>query len=59
VRLAAHEGHAVLDRTRERPGRGAYVCGPACLERAVARRALARAFRQTVAIPSDLVESIS
>ncbi|PTL54908.1 DUF448 domain-containing protein [Paraconexibacter algicola] len=58
VRLAAHEGHVVPDPARALPGRGAYVCGAACLEQAVKRRALPRAFRQKVAIPVDLVESI-
>jgi predicted RNA-binding protein YlxR (DUF448 family) len=58
VRLAAHEGHVVPDPGRRYPGRGAYVCNRTCLEQAIKRRAVARALRQTVAFPSDLVESI-
>ncbi|WP_372789202.1 YlxR family protein [Paraconexibacter sp.] len=58
VRLAAHRGSVVVDRSRRLPGRGAYVCGRPCLDQAIRRRALPRALRQAVAIPSDLVESI-
>jgi predicted RNA-binding protein YlxR (DUF448 family) len=59
LRLALDGQTVVADRAARRPGRGAYVCGAPCLERAVQRRALARAFRQTVSVPPELVESIT
>jgi predicted RNA-binding protein YlxR (DUF448 family) len=57
VRLALDDDRVVADPTATRPGRGAYVCGSECLARAVRRRGLQRAFRRSVSIPSDLVES--
>ena len=39
------DGQVVLDRKRAAPGRGAYLCSPACLKAAVKRRAFQRAFR--------------
>jgi predicted RNA-binding protein YlxR (DUF448 family) len=49
VRYGLREGTAVPDPRRRLPGRGAYVCAePACIERATARRAFARAFRAPV-----------
>ncbi|HET6613449.1 MAG TPA: YlxR family protein [Kofleriaceae bacterium] len=43
-RVVAGDGRPVVDSTRARPGRGAYVHGrAACIERAVKRRAFARA----------------
>jgi predicted RNA-binding protein YlxR (DUF448 family) len=57
ARLALDDGRVVADPTASRSGRGAYVCGPECLARAVRRRALGRAFRSSVAVSSDLVES--
>jgi predicted RNA-binding protein YlxR (DUF448 family) len=47
----------VVDADGKRPGRGAYVCGPACAELAIARRALPRAFRRAVTVDEHLVES--
>ncbi|HYQ81530.1 MAG TPA: DUF448 domain-containing protein [Anaeromyxobacteraceae bacterium] len=45
VRLRLAEGQVVVDR-RRRGGRGAWLHpAPACLERALRRRAFARAFR--------------
>ena len=38
-------GELVVGRTA--PGRGAWVCGPACLERAARRQALAKALRRS------------
>jgi predicted RNA-binding protein YlxR (DUF448 family) len=57
ARLALDDGRVVADPAATRPGRGAYVCGPDCLARAVRRRGLNRAFRTSVSVPSDLVES--
>jgi predicted RNA-binding protein YlxR (DUF448 family) len=56
-RLALAGDRVVADPTATLPGRGAYVCGPGCLEQAVRRRAFARAFRRSVSVPPDLVES--
>jgi predicted RNA-binding protein YlxR (DUF448 family) len=47
VRLARDRDGAVRVG-RGAPGRGAWVCGPDCLDRAVARGALARALRGEV-----------
>jgi hypothetical protein len=52
------DDRVVADPATTMPGRGAYVCGPACVDEAVRRRALGRAFRRSVSVPSDLVESI-
>jgi predicted RNA-binding protein YlxR (DUF448 family) len=57
-RLAAADDRVVADPAAGIPGRGAYVCGPGCAERAVQRRAFGRAFRRSVSVPADLVESI-
>ncbi|HEV2768936.1 MAG TPA: YlxR family protein [Solirubrobacteraceae bacterium] len=46
-------GEVVLDPAATRPGRGAYVCGPACHAEAVRRRAYPRAFRRPVAAPDE------
>jgi predicted RNA-binding protein YlxR (DUF448 family) len=48
----------VSDPTSTLPGRGAYVCDAACARAAIERRALPRAFRRTVSVGDDLVESI-
>jgi predicted RNA-binding protein YlxR (DUF448 family) len=58
LRLALDGDIVVADAPARRPGRGAYVCGPACLQRAQQRHALARAFRRTVSAPHELVESV-
>lgn len=58
VRLAADGDIVVADPAGARPGRGAYVCGRTCAERAVARRAFPRAFRRAVSFPCHLLESI-
>jgi predicted RNA-binding protein YlxR (DUF448 family) len=58
-RLALSGGDSVVaDPATHLPGRGAYVCGRECAQEAVRRRALGRAFRRSVSVPSDLVESI-
>jgi predicted RNA-binding protein YlxR (DUF448 family) len=56
-RLALRHDRVVADPAAALPGRGAYVCDDACLERAVRRRAFGRAFRRSVSVPPDLVES--
>jgi uncharacterized protein len=58
LRLVAVSGRVVLDPAAKMPGRGAYVCGPDCCERAVKRRAVSRALRGPAEISEDFVESI-
>ena len=49
----------VLGRPSRSPGRGAYVCPePACVERAVATGALARALRLKGELPESLLETL-
>jgi predicted RNA-binding protein YlxR (DUF448 family) len=48
----------VVDAPGTAPGRGAYVCGDACLQRAIAARALPRAFRRPVGPMGDTLESV-
>ncbi|MGZ6707950.1 MAG: YlxR family protein [Solirubrobacteraceae bacterium] len=57
-RLALEGDRVVADPDGTRPGRGAYVCGAECAATALQRRALGRAFRRSVPIPVDLVESV-
>ena len=50
VRLRIEGERVVIDRDRSGGGRGAWLhASPACLDRAVRRRALARAFRGAAA----------
>jgi predicted RNA-binding protein YlxR (DUF448 family) len=58
LRLVAEAGRATVDPDATKPGRGAYVCGPDCAERAVKRRAVSRALRGPAEISEDFVESI-
>jgi predicted RNA-binding protein YlxR (DUF448 family) len=58
LRLVAVQRRVVLDPTATLPGRGAYVCGPDCAERAVKRRAVSRALRGPAEISEDFVESM-
>lgn len=58
VRLALLDGRVVRDERAVRPGRGAYVCGAACFERARAARALPRAFRSAVPTPPNSLDSL-
>jgi predicted RNA-binding protein YlxR (DUF448 family) len=45
-RLVLNEQHQpTLDRPQCAPGRGAYLCGPGCLQAATRRKAFQRAFR--------------
>jgi predicted RNA-binding protein YlxR (DUF448 family) len=49
----------VADIAARLPGRGAYICGPGeCLDGALRRRALQRAFRRPVKIDSETLESL-
>jgi predicted RNA-binding protein YlxR (DUF448 family) len=57
-RVALAGDVAVADPSASLPGRGAYVCDAACAEQALQRRALGRAFRRTVTVPHNFVESI-
>jgi predicted RNA-binding protein YlxR (DUF448 family) len=59
LRVAVSGGRVVADPAASLPGRGAYVCGAACARAAIERHAFARAFRRTVSVSDDLVESIS
>jgi predicted RNA-binding protein YlxR (DUF448 family) len=58
VRLTLDGDRVVLDERAVRPGRGAYVCDASCFGRAVAVRALPRAFRQQVQTSGDTLESL-
>lgn len=57
LRLALAGDRVVADPAASRGGRGAYVCDAACFERALARRALSRAFRRPVEAGRDTLES--
>jgi len=51
------EGEVSLDKKGKKPGRGAYVCPDTeCLNRAVKRGALSRAFKMQ--IPGDILEEM-
>jgi uncharacterized protein len=58
-RLALSGGQVVADPRATMPGRGAYVCGPECARAAVRRRAFGRAFRTSVSVDPNLVESVT
>jgi len=58
VRLALDADRVVRDERAVRPGRGAYVCDPACFQKAVATRALPRAFRRSVQTAGNTLESL-
>ncbi len=52
------EGEVSLDASGKKAGRGAYVCASvACLEKAVKRKSLQRAFEMPV--PSEVYERLS
>jgi predicted RNA-binding protein YlxR (DUF448 family) len=48
----------VADAAQRRPGRGAYVCSPACLHQALRTRAFARSYRRAVVAGEELATSI-
>lgn len=51
------DGEILADRTGRANGRGAYLCDdPACLQKAIKRRAFSRAFRQQV--PAEAVQQL-
>jgi predicted RNA-binding protein YlxR (DUF448 family) len=56
--LALREGNVVIDRAQRLPGRGTYVCSERCLARARRRGGLQRAFRRSVSIDAQTVESV-
>ena len=58
MRLALAGDRVVRDERAVRPGRGAYVCDAACFDRAVAARALPRAFRSAVSTPANSLDSL-
>jgi predicted RNA-binding protein YlxR (DUF448 family) len=58
LRLALDGQTVVADTAARLPGRGAYVCDAACLGRAQQRHALAKAFRRSVSVDHELVESV-
>jgi predicted RNA-binding protein YlxR (DUF448 family) len=58
LRVAVVDGRVQADPAQRLPGRGAYVCDRSCAERAVRRRAFARAFRSSVLIDPDLLHSL-
>lgn len=51
------QNQPLLDRTQAAPGRGAYLCGPGCLQAAVKRKAFQRAFKKNVALVVDDLEA--
>jgi predicted RNA-binding protein YlxR (DUF448 family) len=51
--VAADAGGVVLDLARRLPGRGAYLCGSACVATAVKRRAFGRAFRRQMNVVGE------
>ena len=54
------DGQVSVDRRGTAPGRGAFLCGPACMKAAVKRRAFQRAFRGKAAPfdPAQLASAI-
>ena len=58
VRLALRDATVLVDGEQRMPGRGAYVCGAACLRRAAARGRLAGSFRRAVSLDPQTVESV-
>ncbi|WP_240965646.1 YlxR family protein [Streptomyces zingiberis] len=58
LRIAVIEGECVPDPRGTLPGRGAYLHpAPACLDLAVRRRALPRAFRERGPLGTDAVRA--
>jgi len=60
VRLVVIDGVATVDVNRTLPGRGAHVHPvAACVELAVTRKAVARAFREPVEVATLLADVVS
>ncbi|MGI8729774.1 MAG: YlxR family protein [Solirubrobacteraceae bacterium] len=57
-RVVLIDGRVRADPSQRAPGRGAYVCGRACAQRAISRAGFARSFRSAVRIDRDLVDSL-
>ena len=57
-RLAVLDGIVVADAGATLPGRGAYLCSDDCASSGATAPMLSRAFRQSVTVPSDFVESL-
>jgi len=57
LRLAVEDDRVVMDEHAVRQGRGAYVCDAACFEKALAARALPRAFRRPIRIGGNTLGS--
>ena len=56
--VLTREGELLVDKTGRANGRGAYLCDdPACLQKAVKRKALSRAFRTQV--PEGTAEQLT
>ncbi|MSW83815.1 MAG: DUF448 domain-containing protein [Actinobacteria bacterium] len=55
LRIVVRSAAPVLDPEQREPGRGRYLCGGACAQEAVRRRAFGRAVADT----ADFVESMS
>lgn len=57
-RLVTNESHqVVLDRTQAAPGRGAYLCGPGCLQAAVKKKVFQRAFKKQTSLDVSNLEA--
>lgn len=55
--VRTEEGGLLPDPTGRRNGRGAYLCqNPACLEKAIKRKALQRSFREE--IPTEMLSAL-
>lgn len=46
--VRTHDGSVAFDKMGRAPGRGAYVCSEACLEKAVSQKRLDRALRTSL-----------
>lgn len=56
--VLTREEELLVDKTGRANGRGAYLCDdPACLQRAIKRKALSRAFRTQV--PDDAAQQLT
>ncbi len=58
IRLTARGGLVAVDTKGGSPGRGAYVCGSACLVKALSQQKLGRAFKARVTAGEALMAQI-